>query len=759
VSPPEPVRTGSLAPSGQQGTPEEEILGGVFDADGPITPAEAVGMEVKLTQVDGDACVYHADTPGICRGSSSMSVLAGGSTGPLSAPIMFGWFNNFDETTNPCRDGASVIREVHDVNQDGVSDSLDGPVELHCATPGRYTITLSGGGITSRSRTIDHRKVRTPAFVEEKFIEDAAADPPTDTFVHFELEDSVTVGTNVLRTDDASTSEKFAPGDTVFAVGDSVRFESQAEPTNWTKDTRGPLLYRVWFDGTDPSFRSGYANPNRLIRSFVYAEDGPVETRAEIVTPADVDENTNRFSPQVGLVIEGPPPVATVDVSPSSATLTSQGETVELTATLRDADGNILTGRPIDWSSSNPTVATVADNEETAIVTAQSEGFATVTATSEGESDEASITVDFPPEPTTVVVSPSSASIEVGEEQQFSATVHDASGNRLFEAEQALAWTSSNSSVATMTDASGPVARALGQGGGTTTIRAEVEGVSDTASLEVTEPPPPFDDAAAISNSFPTQMTQGSFTAVSVTMRNTGTTTWSSGEGYDLLKVSGGFGFLPTTVGLGSIVVVPEETESIPFNLSTEASEGDHVVEYRMRHDAVQFGEANGGTITVVSGGCTKGCELAGVYEDAGPVPGGALDGGRTAMPAAADEVIQRLEVPNYRLRRVTSDGRAAAIEYYGALAEPWGVDVTFRLESDPGAVAPGVVRKSIELAGYEVEVESDGPGVTLVHLKRVREGAALPAGELLLLEIPLVSSSSERLPERLARVELIARQ
>jgi len=242
-------------------------------------------------------------------------------------------------------------------------------------------------------------------------------------------------------------------------------------------------------------------------------------------------------------------------------------------------------------------------------------------------------------------------------------------------------------------------------------------------------------------------------------MKNTGTTTWSSGEGYDLLKVSGGFGFLPTTVGLGSIVVVPEETESIPFNLSTEASEGDHVVQYRTRHDAVQFGEANGGTITVVSGGCTKGCELAGVYEDAGPVPGGALDGGRAPAPAGADEVIQRLEVPNYRLRRVTPDGRGAAIEYYGALAEPWGVDVTFRLESDPGAVAPGVVRKSIELAGYEVEVESDGPGVTLVHLKRVQAGAALPAGELLLLEIPLVSPGAERLPERLARVELIARQ
>jgi len=86
-------------------------------------------------------------------------------------------------------------------------------------------------------------------------------------------------------------------------------------------------------------------------------------------------------------------------------------------------------------------------------------------------------------------------------------------------------------------------------------------------------------------------------------------------------------------------------------------------------------------------------------------------------------------------------------------------VDVTFRLESDPGRVAPGVVRKSIDLMGYEVEVESDGPGVTLVHLKRVREGAALPAGERLLLRIPLVSPGSERLPERLTRVELVARR
>src|SRR3989449_4619869 len=51
-------------------------------------------------------------------------------------------------------------------------------------------------------------------------------------------------------------------------------------------------------------------------------------------------------------------PVAAVTVTPASASLL-QGQTVQLTATPRDANGNPLTGRVIAWQSSDNTIATV----------------------------------------------------------------------------------------------------------------------------------------------------------------------------------------------------------------------------------------------------------------------------------------------------------------------------------------------------------------------------------------------------------------
>ena len=52
------------------------------------------------------------------------------------------------------------------------------------------------------------------------------------------------------------------------------------------------------------------------------------------------------------------PAFATIDVSPTTATLTAIGETVRFTAVSRDSEGNV-TGAGIAWSSSHPQVASV----------------------------------------------------------------------------------------------------------------------------------------------------------------------------------------------------------------------------------------------------------------------------------------------------------------------------------------------------------------------------------------------------------------
>src|SRR5438552_4205825 len=88
-----------------------------------------------------------------------------------------------------------------------------------------------------------------------------------------------------------------------------------------------------------------------------------------------------------------PPPVATVTVALSNSTL-NIGQTANATATTRDANGNVLTGRVVGWSSSNTNFATVTS---AGVVSALAAGTANSVATSEGKAGSAPLTVNAPP--------------------------------------------------------------------------------------------------------------------------------------------------------------------------------------------------------------------------------------------------------------------------------------------------------------------------------------------------------------------------
>jgi uncharacterized protein YjdB len=92
-----------------------------------------------------------------------------------------------------------------------------------------------------------------------------------------------------------------------------------------------------------------------------------------------------------------PAPVATVSVSPASSSPVV-GSTVQLSATLRDANGTLLTGRVVTWSSANPSIASV--NSASGLVTALAAGPATtITAMSETKTGTATVSVQAPPPP------------------------------------------------------------------------------------------------------------------------------------------------------------------------------------------------------------------------------------------------------------------------------------------------------------------------------------------------------------------------
>src|SRR5882762_65979 len=84
--------------------------------------------------------------------------------------------------------------------------------------------------------------------------------------------------------------------------------------------------------------------------------------------------------------------VASVAVSPASPSV-QIGQTVQLTATLKDASGSPLTGRAVTWSSGDSAIARVSG---TGLVTGRAAGSATIAATSEGKSGTSAITVTAP---------------------------------------------------------------------------------------------------------------------------------------------------------------------------------------------------------------------------------------------------------------------------------------------------------------------------------------------------------------------------
>ena len=92
-----------------------------------------------------------------------------------------------------------------------------------------------------------------------------------------------------------------------------------------------------------------------------------------------------------------PPPVAVaaVEVTPGSAAL-QVGQTMQLTATPKDASSNALTGRTVVWSSTDGAIATV---NATGLVTGKAPGSAKITATSESHSGSADVTVSAAPSP------------------------------------------------------------------------------------------------------------------------------------------------------------------------------------------------------------------------------------------------------------------------------------------------------------------------------------------------------------------------
>jgi uncharacterized repeat protein (TIGR01451 family) len=219
-----------------------------------------------------------------------------------------------------------------------------------------------------------------------------------------------------------------------------------------------------------------------LTRSPDADRDSP--TCARFVLHSTVPgSNGGPFSP--GTRVNGAPfavnTVTRIEVSPATATIDA-GAKQQFTATAYDANNNVVSGVIFLWQSSNTAVATI---DQTGLATAISAGTTQIRASARGiQSAPAILTVRAVERIlTSVEVTPSSVTIPVGGTQQFTARGLDQFGNEIMGL--TFAWESTNTSVATIDAATG---LATGISQGQTTIRATSQGVTGTATLNVTAP-------------------------------------------------------------------------------------------------------------------------------------------------------------------------------------------------------------------------------------------------------------------------------
>lgn len=181
----------------------------------------------------------------------------------------------------------------------------------------------------------------------------------------------------------------------------------------------------------------------------------------------------------------GPGRVYTVAVTPGNARL-EPGQTVQLSVSVYDLEGTLLTGESPTWRTSDDAVATVSS---TGLVTAVDVGTAGVTAVVEGRSVTARITVGQLI--TTIEITPEAPEITVGRSVQLKATAYGPGGKAL--ASQIFEWSSSDLRVAPVN-----VGKVRGIRPGVALIEATTDGKSDTTTVTVVIAGEPLPDPRVV---------------------------------------------------------------------------------------------------------------------------------------------------------------------------------------------------------------------------------------------------------------------
>jgi trimeric autotransporter adhesin len=254
-----------------------------------------------------------------------------------------------------------------------------------------------------------------------------------------------------------------------------------------------------------------------------------------------------------------PARLVSIEVSPVSAAITN-GSTRQFTATgvFSDNSTQDLTSQ-VSWASSNATVATVSDAAgSNGLATAFSVGTATIGATLEGVTGSATLTVT-PAALVSIEITPAAASLANGATQRFSATGVYAD-NSTQDLTTEVTWASSDTAVASVSNAAGSKGLATTAGVGSATVSATSGDVTGSTALTVTpaalvsiEVTPA---AASVANGLTQQFTATGVFSDNSTQDLTSQVTWaSSDDAIATVSNAAGSNGLASTAGVGTTTV------------------------------------------------------------------------------------------------------------------------------------------------------------------------------------------------------------
>lgn len=208
-----------------------------------------------------------------------------------------------------------------------------------------------------------------------------------------------------------------------------------------------------------------------------------VVTRAVLDRDGTPLDSTVTVSFTTGTSVEGP--VAQLSIVPGNVSV-QIGEQFQASVTATDAQGNVLTGKPVTWFLTDPSVVTVT---ATGLVTARARGSGVI----EAQVGDLFIAMLVQVSNTlngvgSITLSVDTATIEVGASIDLHVVLRDQNDNLL--RNRLVRWSSSNSGVATLTATANDAATVTAVSNGMARIIADVDGTKDTTIVSVGPIPP-----------------------------------------------------------------------------------------------------------------------------------------------------------------------------------------------------------------------------------------------------------------------------